>query len=573
MNNQPQYTFTIDRNKRHQVQIESIKANEFGQVSEGVFFTKEYEHAISILNSIIDIQKSNDDKNCDCHVEEQKSCCSKNKKLGRNNIILFTGERGSGKTSTILSFGQYLENNKVNDKKFKCLPLIDPSYFDNNNNILKSVLTTMFKMAKCMLKCQNDGHNDYNDLWKRFDQVFKILGNIEGVRRQDYSLETLNELGESSNLQDAMQGLVKEFISKSPCKFDFLVLLIDDLDMNVSYASQMLEQIRKFLMVDNLIIVMAANLDQLQNEMRESYSSAFKHTLKENNQTLAVDVEDLATRYLLKVFPASRRIHLHNAANNLVNTRLKIIDSGKTDHKADGELEDYNDKSLQQVVLTLIWERTRLLFVPKTEDLLHPIIPSNLRDLSQFVNFLLDMEKVQCVAKEGKLFKDAENYSLCQQNFIKFKNYIINNWIPENLSYEEEKLFESIPQDVSEINKHLINAINVIGTNNKKRLMSREVDLEQIAKNAEGVNIDRDIYTMVSPNDPRFVKANKISDIFNQPSNYSYGDLLLMIDKYETYFESEDDRRFINAVKIYYTIYYLKQCFSKVMKFNMIKKT
>ena len=564
MNNQPQFTFTIDRNKRHQVQIESIKANEFGQVSEGVFFTKEYEHAISILNSIIDIQKSNDDKNCDCHVKEQKSCCSGNKKLGRNNIILFTGERGSGKTSAILSFGQYLETID-NGKKFKCLPLIDPSYFDNNNNILKSVLTTMFKMAKCMLKCSNEKqeNNNFNDLWKCFDKVFKILGDIEGSRKQDYSLETLNELGEASNLQEAMQDLVKEFIRKSPCKFDFLVLLIDDLDMNVSYASQMLEQIRKFLMLDNLIILMAANLDQLQNEMRESYSSAFKNTLKENNQTLAVDVEDLATRYLLKVFPASRRIHLHNAANNLVNTRLKIIDTGKTDKKADSNLEEYNDERLQQVVLTLIWERTRLLFVPKNENLLHPIIPSNLRDLSQFVNFLLDMEKVHCDTKEGKLFKDAENYYLCQQNFIKFKNYIINNWIPENLSYEEEKLFENIPQDVSEINKHLINAINVIGTKNKKRLMSREVDLEQIAKNAEGVNIDRDIYTMVSPNDPRFVKANKISDIFNQPSNYSYGDLLLMIDKYETYFESEEDRRFINAVKIYYTMLLFETMFFK----------
>ena len=565
MNNQPQYTFTIDRNKRHQVQIESIKANEFGQVSEGVFFTKEYEHAISILNSIIDIQKSNDDKNCDCHVKEQKSCCSGNKKLGRNNIILFTGERGSGKTSTILSFGQYLENNKVNDKKFKCLPLIDPSYFDNNNNILKSVLTTMFKMAKCMLKCQNnnDEHNDYSDLWKRFDKVFKTLGDIEGARKQDYSLETLNELGESSNLQDAMQDLVKEFISKSPCKFDFLVLLIDDLDMNVSYASQMLEQIRKFLMVDNLIIVMAANLDQLQNEMRESYSSAFKHTLKENNQTLAVDVEDLATRYLLKVFPASRRIHLHNATNNLVRTKLHIVDNEDSEKKHENKYTAYEDKNLQQVILTLIWERTRLLFVPKNEDLLHPIIPSNLRDLSQFLNFLLDMKKVECDADKGQLFKDAANYSLCQQNFEKFKNYIINNWIPEKLSYEEELMFENIPQDVSEINKHLINAINVIGTKNKKRLMSREVDLEQIAKNAEGVKIDRDIYTMVSPNDPRFVKANKISDIFNQPSNYSYGDLLLMIDKYETYFESEEDRRFINAIKIYYTILLFETMFFK----------
>ena len=561
---QPQYTFTIDRNKRHQVQIESLKANELGQVSEGVFFAKEYEHAISILNSIMNIQKSNDDKNCGCHHDKHKSCCSRNEKLGRNNIILFTGQRGSGKTSTILSFGNYLEHNEVNKKKFKCLPLIDPSYFDNNNNILKSVLSTMFKMAKCMLKCSSEKQEkqDINELWKCFDKVYKIIGDIEGHGKQDYSLETLNELGESSDLQEAMQTLVDKFIKASPCEYDYLVLMIDDLDMNVSYAAQMLEQMRKFLMLDKLIIMMAANLDQLQNEMRESYSSAFKHTLNDNNQTLAVDVEDLATRYLLKVFPASRRIHLHNAANNLVQTKLRIIDSNDKDAN-DNKYSQYDGKILQKVVLTLIWERTRLLFLPKSEDLLHPIIPTNLRDLSQFINFLLDMNKVECDAETGKLFKDAENYYLCQQNFEKFRNYIVNNWIPENLSYEEEMLFKNIPHDVSEINKHLINAINVIGTKNKKRLMSREVDLEQIAKNAEGVKIDRDIYTMVSPNDPRFVKANKISDIFNQPSNYSYGDLLLMIDKYETYFESEDDRRFINAVKIYYTMLLFDTMFFK----------
>lgn len=572
MNNQPQYTFTIDRNKRHQVQIESIKANDLGQVSEGVFFAKEYEHAISILNSIMNIQKSYDDKNCGCYHDEHKSCCSRSERLGRNNIILFTGQRGSGKTSTILSFGNYLEHNEVNKKKFKCLPLIDPSYFDNNNNILKSVLSMMFKMAKCMLKCSSEKREkqNINELWQCFDKVYQIIGDIEGHGKQDYSLETLNELGESSDLQEAMQILVNKFIKISPCEYDYLVLLIDDLDMNVSYAAQMLEQMRKFLMLDKLIILMAANLDQLQNEMRESYSSAFKHTLNDNNQTLAVDVEDLATRYLLKVFPASRRIHLHNAANNLVQTKLHIIDS--SDKDANNNYSQYDGKILQKVVLTLIWERTRLLFVPKSEDLLHPIIPTNLRDLSQFINFLLDMNKVGCDAETGKLFKDAYNYYLCQQNFEKFRNYIVNNWIPENLSYEEEMLFKTIPHDVSEINKHLINAINVIGTKNKKRLMSREVDLEQIAKNAEGVNIDRDIYTMVSPNDPRFVKANKISDIFNQPSNYSYGDLLLMIDKYETYFESEEDRRFINAVKIYYTMLLFETMFFKSVDVKYDKK-
>lgn len=544
---QMESSFTVDRNKRHQVQIEPITASSDGTVTNNVFFKREYEQAINIVNSIIDIQKNASSKN-DLNVGGKRLLCQKrNDRLGNNNIVLFTGNRGSGKTSAALSFAQYLENINKEDLKFCSLPMIDPSYFNNNDSVLKTVLTTMFKMAKSMLdtSMSPDERNGFNELWRKFEKVFATLGDIEGKQIDDYSLVTLNELGDASNLQEYIQSLIDEFAQKIGA--NYLVLFIDDIDMNVSYAARMLEQIRKFLMLDKLIILMAANMNQLQNEMREFYSSSYKHTLNASNQSLVVDVDDMATKYLLKVFPASRRIHVSNATSNLINARLKIIN-------AKCDVSKYDGNALQPVVLTMIWERTRVLFLPKDDGMMHPIIPKNLRDLSQFVNFLLDMNKVECDVQQGKLFKDAGEYYLCLQNFTKFKNHILNNWIPENLSYEEVALFKSIPQDVSEVNKHLINAINVIGTKNKKRLMSREVDLEQIAKNAEGVNIDRDIYTMVSPNDPKFVKANKISDIFNQPSNYSYGDLLLMIDKYETYFESEDDRRFINAIKIYYSI-------------------
>ena len=551
------FTYTVNRNQRHQVHTERIKLDDQGNVTDNVFFTREYEQAIISVKRIIELQENRDGGHKEGHVvyPSTLNSCEKTARCERNNMVLFTGHRGSGKSSAIMSFGQFLDHNTLEGRSFMCLPLIDPSYFDNSNNILKTVLSKLFKMAKCVRERSNDGNDsNYNDLWRSFENAYRIIGNIEGNQQNGFSLETLNELGDASNLQKVMQVLVDKFKQILPNKPDYLVLIIDDLDMNVSHAAKMLEQLRKFMMLDNLIILIAANLEQLQNELKEAYSSGFQHTKKDANQTLEIDVEDLATRYLLKVFPASRRIYVYNAADRLADTKLNIIDNGETETTANKFFKKYNGGKLQSVILTLIWERTRLLFVPKEKSLLHPIIPKNLRDLTQFVNFLLDMKEVKCDCRKGMLFVDSENYDLCHQNLIKFKNYIKNNWIPENLSYEEEKLFETIPQDVSEVNKHLINAINVIGTKNKKRLMSREVDLEQIAKNAEGVNIDRDIYTMVSPNDPRFVKANKISDIFNQPSNYSYGDLLLMIDKYETYFESEDDRRFINAVKIYYTI-------------------
>lgn len=303
MSNQPSFTFKIDRNKRHQIQVEEIVINEKGKVTSEVLFPKEYEQAFKIVESIVSMQPKSKDSFI-TYGEHVENSCVKDNKSGRNNILLFTGPRGGGKTSAVTSFGRFLENNNpIKDFRFKCLPMIDPSYFDNNNNILKLVLTTMFKMAKCKISSSSkDGDTiQFGELWKHFNNAFKILGDMEQDSIRDYTLETLNDLGDATNLRETMQRLVDEFISRvAPEKCNCLLLMIDDLDMNVTYAAQMLEQIRKFLMLDKLIILVAANLDQLQNEMREFYSKSFQQTLKDTNQTLSVDVEDLATRYLLK---------------------------------------------------------------------------------------------------------------------------------------------------------------------------------------------------------------------------------------------------------------------------------
>lgn len=384
-------------------------------------------------------------------------------------------------------------------------------------------------------------------------------------------MEGLNEKSRALQMRTGMHSLVKSYIGfyneVNETNLSHLVLMIDDIDMTVSHIPEMLEQLRKYLDLDNLLILMSANLGQLYNEMHEHYSKAFKETLNDRNRALSVDVEDLASKYLLKLFPTSRRIRVEHGVSQMISSDLEVknekgsvISSGK----------------LQNVILSLIWQKTRLLFVPKDADtMLHPIIPTNLREMMQFLDMLTSLKEVKYKDKNGnkdpRLFWDIDAFKHCEENVEKFKKYILHNWIPNRLSVEEEMVFDNIPTDITEINKHLINAINMIGTRHKTDLMSREVALDMIERNAEDVNIDRDIYTMVSPNDPKFVKANKISDIFNQPSNYSYGDLLLMIDKYETYFESENDRKFTDAIKIYYSILLFETMFFKSTNVNYDK--
>lgn len=517
--------------------------------SKNLYFLEEYERAINIVKDII--------REWPCETKT-KDLCDRIKcqwdNLPKNNRILFHGQRGSGKTSVTMSVAKSLEGHCIDDNTFKVLPIINPGYFDADTNILKTIISNMFEMAKCIIRKEdNDSQrNEHEELLKQFEEVYRLLGCIELPNKEKHTLETLNEISKASGMREAMQKLVDKFIRILPCKAKHLILVIDDVDMSVAYAATMLEQINKFLELDNLLILISANLDQLYNEMREHYSKAFEKTLGDENQSPSIDVEDLVSKYLLKLFPASHRINVERPVSQLLQTEL-IINSEKRG-------------DLQKVMLSLIWEKTRLLYIPKdATNTLHPIIPTNLRELAQLINLLQNMDEVEIGRDVEKqmLFANKKSYEICERNINTFKNYFLNIWVPTHLSVDEEQVFSNIPSDITEINKHLINSINVIGTKNKKRLMSREVGLDMIVRNAEDVNIDRDIYTMVSPNDPRFVKANKISDIFNRPSNYSYGDLLLMIDKYETYFESEEDRRFSNAIKIYYSILLFETMFFK----------
>ena len=572
------YTLTYRKERSQEICVETIE--NIGK-DVNLYFNREYDEAIKLVKEIILLQGIKEDEE-DRGTNVDRSYKQNNKrdvaKYGCNNRILFAGQRGCGKTSVMRSLAEYLSKHKItinydgdkDDVKVRCccLPMVDPSHFDNNNNILLTVITSMFSVAKGYMKAVGDQNDtaDREDLLRQFETVFKSLDSIRS-EITSYTLESLNRKSDAEDLRKKMNDLVSKYLKYIVGdKESRLVLLIDDIDMSVSYAPEMLEQLRKYLELDNLIILMSANLGQLSNEMREKYSSAFQNTLKDSNQALSIDVEDLATKYLLKLFPTSRRVNVERHASQLLKTKLKIMGDSQNDSKEDKPIVE---EDFQKVILSLIWSKTRLLFIPKDpENTLHPIIPTNLRDLAQFLDMLTALEKVE--PGEKNLFKDFDEYDRCNKNLQVFKRYVMNTWIPNRLAVEEELVFKNIPTDITEINKHLINSINVIGTKHKTRLMSREVSLDMIERNAENVNIDRDIYTMVSPNDPKFVKANKISDIFNQPSNYSYGDLLLMIDKYETYFESEEDRRFTDAIKIYYSILLFETMFFKSQNVDYI---
>ena len=65
------------------------------------------------------------------------------KYISTPNIVAFCGDRGEGKTSCMLSLTEQLPQ-AFDDETFDILEPIDPSFFDEQHNILELVLGQMY---------------------------------------------------------------------------------------------------------------------------------------------------------------------------------------------------------------------------------------------------------------------------------------------------------------------------------------------------------------------------------------------------------------------------------------------
>ena len=82
----------------------------------------------------------------------------------------------------------------------------------------------------------------------------------------DTFLETLEKLSLSWNLKESFQELVQEYleIMKYPNTEDlkienhFLVISIDEADMNIDHGFEIIEQIRQYLMGPNIIVLLVS---------------------------------------------------------------------------------------------------------------------------------------------------------------------------------------------------------------------------------------------------------------------------------------------------------------------------
>lgn len=312
-----------------------------------------------------------------------------------NNIIPFLGDRGVGKSSAMVSYALFLQKyntlkgklapefNLTNkDVQFYLLPRIDAAMLIKGENLLDIVLAFMWKIFNEKQMFGNKQEIVKKGFLKIKNSYELYVETISGKEKKSIvSVKDLKDLSRCLNLAQDFKELVDLFlpcVTQNGCGNSYLVITLDDLDTATEDVYLVLEQIRLFLMLPNIILLVSADLERLYLEC----SKYFLNKLYVNGMTSddMSQMKGYARSYLSKMFPSNRRIYMPDInIDNEQEYQIKIPQF------------DLNVKQgIKKTIYKLIYQNTGIMLFPfKTTSTI-----LQYRTLREIVNVLYLFETV-----------------------------------------------------------------------------------------------------------------------------------------------------------------------------------
>lgn len=333
------------------------------------------------------------------------------------NIITVTGERGSGKTSFVHSLREILDNNKVFSNSNTGLTLsvkhplflmdvIDPTKFSEKTNILEIILSSLMSSIP-----DNDSENpdktDKTDVLKLIAKFQELMPTInDSVPDDKYVLERIVDMKEILKLNDTFREIVKLFLTLhlEENRNNKLVIILDDIDLKANYAYQMLEQIRRVMWVENVIIIMTTNMAQLEMVLWEKISHKYNNALKSEVVT-PNDITEKVEKYIEKLMPISYRVNLPK-----IDKYSVLVE---------------NKSSLNNHIKALFFNNLGIDLPENSLGQPYPFDKMTLRSTIQLISLLNQFKKQK---REQRLVK---------KNLDEFVNYLINDFAKSILDQKD----------------------------------------------------------------------------------------------------------------------------------------
>jgi len=486
--------------------ITIYKGNEYKAKEEKAFraddvFAEVYLKACNIIHEITrELQEYEEGKKG----KERGKYSARYADLGKN-IIIFCGTRGQGKTSAMRSFSRLLRGGcreekfeeqipvelaaQIKEGAFEVLDPIDPSAMENDESVLRVLISRLFYQLQERIKDGEvdweDDHNfihDKTEIVKLFQRCYVNIDYIKSGKGKDAEqddLEMLAQLGSSAKLKENLHELIEKYLRfmASSDKHRgqsarFLVVPVDDADLATKKVFRLCEDIRNYLSIPNVIIVMAADYEQLVYATYQKYLKQNKVRLQaeygrmramegkpsqdaDGVSQVADDCYKMAAKYLEKVFPAGHRIDLPDMNDLLGNQKIRFYYMAwnkKTEKEESvfSELEECRD--IQEQLLKLLYRRTGIVLAGQKEHM-HIFLPHTFRELTHMVKLFYDMHDIDCDEiyvefDQGRW--ESEEFSLklhqLRENIQAVKRYFLHYWCGKNLTDAEVRVLRDIDQ-------------------------------------------------------------------------------------------------------------------------------
>lgn len=493
------------------------------------FFYDVYCHAAGVLNETLRNSKKNrngiEQTSNTPYVTENDSAYEFS-----NNIIAFCGGKGEGKSSALRTFANALECLHKTESKtvmqkeefwgkeitkfgFTVLPVIDPTMMREQDSFMRIILSRMFAQARSnkQFNLLNGYDRKISDILRPYDQIsqdlqmkiltdfrycYEYLDTLNQSADQDRvedDLEKIADLGDSGNLKNKFRELIRDYLKAMnagmPIKEEntYLIIQIDDADLSFQSTFKILEDIRSFCMVPEVIILMAVDMDQLYRFLEQHHVKEFEIlmkyrgvTLEENPISLSV-CRSITIKYIDKIIPSSRQIHLPQIdsvlRSEMENLTIQYLcDEEDSIGKEDDILSSLKDEYFDYQEKLLRWLNSKSgLVMVEPASYRHNFLPGNFRELTHFLAYFEKMDDLKHNNREwenhlGSLYfllqnSDGNGKKRVEairdkwfRNLQAFEQYFLNNWADFHLNREGKIIIKNLSESPDTMKWTLINA-------------------------------------------------------------------------------------------------------------------
>lgn len=514
----------------YRVKVESLE-----EFSTSLFF-ETYKKAAKIIKEIC-LEK-----------QEMRQKMKKNKGADRSGmleeniytVVPFLGNRGTGKTSTMVSFAlSFLQNYSCMEKdfeeergiykelgvenlnaKFNVLDMIDATILETPAEIIEIVLVRMLDQLREMEERRTAAGRRYREdfekskryLMQDFEETIEAIQNL--FYKKDFNnkmdictpMDYLKGMGISWNLKTQIRKLISNYIKVLSClnyteeMDNYLVIMIDDIDMNVKNCYEFLEIIRCYFMLPDVIVLLSTNYEQL-HQMCKNY---YQKMLLGDYETRRIN--GLANEYLEKVIPTGRKLFLPAIRSEEETRSIGISGTNGSELL-----------TIREEILGSIYKYTGLLYCPNGEER-HFMEPKTIRKLT---NYKKELSLLMPINEENKRFDLLPNDKiLLLSNLDWMYNDVMNRLAVLKLDGEYLFLFREIVQQSSA---------------NRNSIIIRKL-LEYF--------------------DPK-KEDKKFLAYLEENTNLSYGDVLYVLEKCKNW--QTEEKKLVECIIAFYMVSIYKQ--------------